>query len=119
MSETNTSTPAGRDPFDMTAEDHRRLAAKTEAEITAAARSDPDNPPLTIEQLARMKPVAVARRVRQKLGMSHKTFAATYDIPLDVLLAWERHDAEPTHAELTYLRAIEREPERNKLAAAE
>ena len=114
-----TSTPVGRDPFDMTSEDHRRLAAKTDAEITAAARSDPDSPPLTIEQLARMKPVAVARRVRQKLGMSHKTFAAAYNIPVDVLLAWERHEAEPTHAELAYLSAIEREPERIKRVAAE
>lgn len=37
----------------------RRLVMPTEAEdaaITAAAQSDPDNPPLSDEQLARMRP---------------------------------------------------------------
>jgi hypothetical protein len=35
--------------------DWRRIDAMTDREIDAAARSDPDNPPLTKEQLARMR----------------------------------------------------------------
>jgi putative transcriptional regulator len=47
-----------------------RLDAMTDTEITAAALSDPNNPPLTKWELAR---VAAARRfqaVRQALGLS-------------------------------------------------
>lgn len=46
----------------LTAEEIARLEAMTEAEITAAAESDPDNPPLTAGELDRMEAV---RRVRQ------------------------------------------------------
>jgi hypothetical protein len=35
--------------------DWAKLDAMTDEEIEAAARSDPDNPPLTDEQLARMR----------------------------------------------------------------
>lgn len=37
--------------------DHARLEAMTDAEVIAAAKSDPDNPPLTAEQLSQMKPI--------------------------------------------------------------
>jgi len=43
--------------------DWAKLDAMTDEEIEAAARSDPDNPPLTGEQLARMR---VMRRDRAK-----------------------------------------------------
>lgn len=49
-------------PPKLTAEEIARLDAMTDAEITAAAESDPDNPPLTVAELDRME---VARRVRQ------------------------------------------------------
>ena len=47
---------------ELTAGQLARLDAMTEAEITAAALSDPDNPPLTAEELDRMEAV---RRVRR------------------------------------------------------
>jgi putative transcriptional regulator len=47
---------------ELTPEQLARLDAMTEAEITAAAESDPDNPPLTAAELDRMEAV---RRVRQ------------------------------------------------------
>lgn len=95
----------------MTAEDWRRLDAMTDEEITAAALADPDNPPLTDEQLAQFRRPALAMKVRHKLHMSREAFAAAYGIPLETLLAWERQQAEPTEVELAYLRLIEREPE--------
>jgi putative transcriptional regulator len=108
-----------RDKYGMTAEDYRRLRARTDEEITAAALTDPDNPPLTEERLARFRRPALAKRIRHKLHMSHEGFAAAYGIPLDTLRAWERHQTKPTEVELAYLRLIEREPEMAKIRVAE
>ena len=47
--------------------------------------------------------------------MSRQAFAATYGIPLDTLLAWERLKAQPTEVETAYLRLIERAPDLVKL----
>lgn len=99
----------------MTPEAWQRLDAMTDEEITAAALTDPDNPPLTPDQLARVRRPSLAKKVRHKLRLGRETFAAAYGIPLGVLRAWERHEAEPTATELAYLRLIEREPERAKL----
>ncbi len=49
-------------PPKLSARHLARLDAMTEAEITAAAESDPDNPPLTTAELDRMEAV---RRVRR------------------------------------------------------
>ena len=99
-----------RDRFGMTPADWARQDAMTDEEITAAAMQDPDNPPLTPEQLAQMRPPSLAKRVRHKLHLGRESFAAAYGIPLDTLIAWERHQTEPTRVELAYLRLIEREP---------
>ncbi|HWE19719.1 MAG TPA: transcriptional regulator [Hyphomicrobiaceae bacterium] len=95
----------------MTAEDWRRLDAMTDEEITAAALADPDNPPLSDEELAQFRRPALSMKVRLKLHMGREAFAAAYGIPLETLRAWERHQIEPTEVELAYLRLIEREPE--------
>jgi putative transcriptional regulator len=107
-----------RDKYGVTAENWHRLDAMTDEEITAAALADPDNPPLTDEQLAQFRRPAPARQIRHKLGMRRETFAAAYGIPLLTLRAWERHEAEPTEVEIAYLRLIEREPEIAKARAA-
>jgi len=49
----------------------RPMRPMTEEEIEAAALSDPDNPPLTEEQLERMKRVPRVRTLRRALGLSH------------------------------------------------
>jgi putative transcriptional regulator len=100
-----------RDKYGLTAEDRRRRESMTDEEIIAAALRDPDNPPLTDEQLARFRRPALSMRIRHKLRMGRETFAAAYGIPLETLKAWERFKAEPTEVELAYLRLIEREPE--------
>ena len=111
----NASTSGNeRDKYGMTAEDRRRLETMTDEEITAAALTDPDNPPLSDERLARFRRPALAKRIRHKLHMGRETFAAAYGIPLETLKAWERHEVEPTEVELAYLRLIERDPEMAK-----
>ena len=85
--------------------------ALTDEQIAEGVARDPDAVPTTPESLAAMRRVSPARLIRQKLSMSQKKFAEAYDIPLATLLAWERHEAEPTAVELAYLRAIERNPE--------
>lgn len=51
----------------------KRNAREEDARITAAAQSDPDNPPLTDEQLARLRPASethgrVVERYRRTRG---------------------------------------------------
>lgn len=46
--------------------DWERFDALTEEKITAAALSDPDNPPLTDEELAQMRPFPFPRRCGQR-----------------------------------------------------
>jgi len=107
-----------RDKYGMTAEDWRRLEAMTDEEIIAAALKDPDNPPLTDDQLARFRRPALSMRIRHKLHMGRETFSAAYGIPVETLRAWERHETEPTEVEVAYLRLIEREPEMARASVA-
>lgn len=104
-----------RDKYGMTAEEWRRLEALTDEEITAAALKDPDNPPLTDEQLARFRRPALSMRIRHKLRMGRESFSAAYGIPMETLKAWERHELEPSAVEIAYLRLIERAPELAKV----
>ena len=95
----------------MTPEYWARLEAMTEAEIMAAALSDPNAQPSTPEQLARMKPVSPAKFIRQQLAYSQSAFAETFRIPLGTLRDWEQHRREPDQAAQAYLDVIAHEPE--------
>ena len=57
-------TPKQKDKLQkaLDAVDWAKLDAMTDEQIEAAARSDPDNPPLTDEQLKRLRPVRKTRR---------------------------------------------------------
>jgi putative transcriptional regulator len=85
--------------------------ALTDEEIAAAVARDPDAAPFARSGDAPMRRITLSRFLRHKLSMSQKKFAEAYDIPLATLIAWERHEAEPTAVELAYLRAIERNPD--------
>jgi putative transcriptional regulator len=78
----------------------------TDEEVEAAALSDPDNPPLTDAELARMRPVSQAKRLRWKLGLSQEAFAKRYRIPLGTLRDWEQGRSEPDAPARAYLIAI-------------
>ena len=94
-----------------TRHDWTRLDAMTEAEKHAAALSDPDNRPLTEEDMRRMKRTPRAKIIRRALGLSQEDFAACYHIPLGTLREWEQGRAEPDQAARAYLTVIAREPE--------
>jgi putative transcriptional regulator len=92
-------------------DDWSRLDAMTEAEKHAAAVGDPDNPPLTEEDMRRMKETPRARIVRRALGLTQEEFAARYRIPIGTLRDWEEGRVEPDEAARAYLLVIAREPE--------
>jgi len=106
------------DEYGMTPEHWARLRTKTDEEVMAAALADPDAQPRTKEQLARMKRVAFAKFIRQRLGMSQGEFAETFRIPLGTLRDWEQHRREPDQAARAYLEVIAREPEAVRRALA-
>ena len=91
--------------------DWNRLDAMTEAEKHAAALSDPDNRPLTEEDMKRMKRTPRAKIIRRALGLSQEDFAARYHIPIGTLRDWEQGRVEPDQAARAYLTVIAREPE--------
>ena len=88
----------------------------TDAEVKAAASSDPDAQPLTAEQLARVRRVPRVKTLR----LTQEEFAARYQIPLGTLRDWEQQRAEPDQPARAYLRAIAGDPEgvRRALEAA-
>lgn len=96
---------------ELSAEARERLDSLTPAEIEENARTDPDNPPLSEEELSRGLSGRMTRKTREKLGLSQKEFAARYAINLRRLQDWEQGRFAPDSAMLAYLRVIEREPE--------
>ena len=87
------------------------LLPMPEAEIKANALSDPDNPPLTQSDLARLKPLPKARALRIRLRLTQEEFAARYHIPLGTLRDGEQRRAEPDETAQAYLRVIAAEPQ--------
>ncbi len=99
-------------PFKLTPEQRARLDAMTDEEITRAAESDPDNPPLTEAELARMTGVGLAKRVRRKAGLTQEKFAEAYGINIARLRDLEQGRVQPDKVLLSYLALIEDDPER-------
>jgi putative transcriptional regulator len=91
--------------------DWARLEAMTEEEIEANALSDPDNPPLTDEELARMRPAPNPRRIRERLKLTQEQFAERFEIPLGTLRDWEQGASYPDSAAKTLLRVIDKDPD--------
>lgn len=98
-------------PPQLTPEQQARLDAMTEEEIEANAASDPDNPPPDEAEIARATLVRLARRVREKSGLSQRKFADTYRINVARLRDLEQGRSRPDSALAAYLKVIEREPE--------
>lgn len=90
----------------------------TEDEVTANAASDPDNPPLTPEELARMRPVPSPKAIRQRLRLSQEEFASRFGVSLGALRDWERGASVPDGAARTLLRVIETNPDAVREALA-
>jgi len=82
------------------------LPRMTEAEIHAAAMSDPDALPISDKDFARMKRVSRAKTLRRALGLTQDEFAAKFHIPIGTLRDWEQGRSEPDQTARAYLTAI-------------
>ena len=91
--------------------DWQRLEAMSEEEIEANARADPDNPPLSPDELARMRPVPNPKQIRQRLRMTQEQSSARFGVPLGALRDWEQGVRQPDSAARTLLRVIDKNPE--------
>ncbi|MFI4975687.1 MAG: helix-turn-helix domain-containing protein [Caulobacterales bacterium] len=96
---------------ELSAAQRDRLDAMTEAEITAAAEADVDNPPLSDTELSRLRSARLVRRARLHSGLSQAAFAKTYRINVARLRDLEQGRTQADSALLAYLTVIEREPE--------
>lgn len=88
-----------------------RLEAMSEGEIEANALTDPDNPPLTDEELARMRPVPNPREIRARLHLTQEQFAERFHLRLGTIRDWEQGKKQPDSAAKVLLRVIDRNPE--------
>ena len=72
---------------------------------------DPENPPMTAEQLARRRNVPPVRTLRRRIFLTQEEFAQTYHIPIGTLRDWEQHRSEPDAPARAYLKVIAADPE--------
>ena len=91
--------------------DWSRVDAMTEAEMAAAARSDPDAQPLSDAELKRMKRVPAAKVICRILDLSQEEFARAFGIPIGTLRDWEQGRVEPDQAARSYLKVIAHDPD--------
>ncbi len=97
-------------PPKMSDEERARRAAMTDADIIAAAESDPDNRPMTDAEWARGRTRWLARKAREASGLSQAKFAEAFHLKVKTVQSWEsgrRVADEPARA---YLEVIMREP---------
>lgn len=95
-------------------EDHTdwgRLAAMTEDDVESGARSDPDNPPMTDDELRRLRREPDPRLIREHLRMTREEFARAFDLPVRDIADWEDEARMVDPVAQTYLRVIERAPD--------
>jgi len=91
--------------------DWAELGRMSDEEIEAAARSDPDNLPLTEADLERMPRRPRTITLRRTLGLTQEAFAARYRIPLGTLRDWEQGRSTPDQPARAYLAVIAADPE--------
>src|SRR5687768_8494479 len=85
-------------PPALTAQRKARLQAMSDDEMERDARSEPDAPRWTDEQLDRAAFGRKVRTIRKDLGMSQERFAAALQIPLATLRNWEQGRSAPDPA---------------------
>lgn len=97
-------------PYAVREPDHATLDRLTDAELTARARSDPDNPPVDEATLRRMAIAGRVKAVRIRSRLSQSEFAARFGIPIGTLRDWEYGRRIPDAAAMTLLKVIDQEP---------
>lgn len=98
-------------PPRLSEETKSRVDRLTNAELTANALADPDNPPLTQDELDRLAAARAVKRARAATGLSQTAFANRFRINAARLKDWEQGRSIPDSAALAYLKVIEREQE--------
>lgn len=83
----------------------------TDEELTANALSDPDNPPLTEEDIRLMRPVLNVAAIRKRLRMTQTAFSDRFGIPVSTLRDWEHGRRFPDPAVRAYLTVIAHDPD--------
>ena len=98
----------------------RRLDSMRDEEIEKAALSDPDNPPLTDEELAAFERVPDTKAIRKALSLTQREFATTFQLSLATVRDWEQGRYQPDQAARTLLRGNRlRDPKAVKRARQE
>lgn len=90
--------------------DWARLDAMTEEEIEANALADPDNPPISDEELARFRRVPNPREIRKRLNLTQEEFAERFHLRLGTIRDWEQGKKQPDSAARVLLWVIETNP---------
>ena len=98
-------------PPDLSPADRVRLGRLTSVEITSAAEADADNPPLTKDELGKVRSAQLVRRARRHTGLSQSAFAKTYRINAARLRDLEQGRTQADSALLAYLTVIEKDPD--------
>jgi putative transcriptional regulator len=93
------------------ATDWERMANMTEAEIEANALSDPDNPPLTDEDLLRSLHMPNPHEIRERMGLSRLEFARRFHLSPYEVRKWEEGELWRNPAGMMILRLIDKHPE--------
>lgn len=91
----------------------------TDAEITAAAKEDADNKPMTRDELGKVRSARLVRYARRHSGLSQAVFARTYRINVARLWDPEQGRTQADSALLAYLTVIDRDPEAVRRALGE
>jgi putative transcriptional regulator len=103
--------PQGREDMPAGTEtDWAFLEAMTGEEAHQAALEDPDLPPLTADQLARLRSMPDPQKIRKSLRLTQRQFSRQFEIALGTLRDWEQGARRPDSAARAYLRVINHNP---------
>lgn len=104
-----------RTPYRMPKVDMSRLDRLSDAQLTAAARGDRDNPPLTARDLRRFAAASSASpqaaTIRRRARLSQAAFAKLVGVSIGTLQGWEQGRRKPAGPARALLRILARRPE--------
>ncbi|NTJ42534.1 transcriptional regulator [Agrobacterium larrymoorei] len=90
--------------------DWKRVDTMTDEESEANALADPDNQPMTKEQLRSAPRMPQVKVIRRALRLTQEEFSTRYQIPLGTLRDWEQNRSEPDQPAKAYLKVISADP---------
>ena len=90
--------------------EQKRPASATDAALTTAAATDPDNPPLSAEDPAGLEAAHLVRAMRARAGLSKARFARANRSNVARLRDMEQRRTRPDSVLIACLAVIDREP---------